>query len=478
MENDLSKFDFDIVIVGAGIAGCSAAASAAEQSKKANLRLRILIVERADKNNWGGNSRWTGALFRMLDEETLYPKIEEEFLSYSEGKINKALIKTFLENAIDSVKWLKSKGVEFEKPQTHYIAQKGSYIRPRGGGLSAILTLMNYAMSMGVQVVYETTAFKLNIDEEGRINGIWVRDKSGVGCIKAPVVILASGGFEGNEEMLCRYLGSNALKLKMYSPGEKYNKGEGIKMIEEIGGKLSGDFCYIHGGPADTRSNSIMPLVDIFPYGIIVNKLGQRFVDEGTDYVDDAANIIALNILRQPDNIAYLILDSKFKSIPKYERAILTDKPPIEANSINELAKLLGISFDSLLKTINDFNNSVQEGEFNPFIKDGKCTKGIDPPKSNWALRIDKPPFYAYPLSCALSHTVAGVAINNKAQVLSNDDIPIEGLYAAGEIVGFDYFKYVPGTSFFRGLVFGRIAGKEAVEYLIERFNLIKNEQI
>jgi tricarballylate dehydrogenase len=462
--------DFDIVVVGAGAAGTSAALSAAENARQAGVQLKILILDRTDSKNWGGNSRWTGGLFRMKDLENLPANIEEEFYSSSQGKVDRNVVQAFIKNATETIKWVSSKNVEFEKPVTHYLAQGGSYISPKGGGLAIIMALLKQAQQQDVSVAFETTAWKLALNEIGEVEGVYTRDKEGiVQTVRTHVVVLTCGGFEGNPEMLARHMGSKAYYLRMYSPGEYYNKGEGIAMVEEIGGKLSGHFGYMHVGPADPRSNTVMPLVDAFPYGIVVNKLGRRFADEGADFVDDNATEVASKILDQPDGCAFLICDQKFLAIPGWGRSLLTDQPPIEAKSIAELADKISIKKDALEQTIAQYNHSIQPGVFDPFRKDGKRTSGVEPPKSNWATPIDNPPLLCFPLVCALSHTCGGIATDAQGRVLTQDDKPIAGLFAAGEITGFYYHKYVIATSLFRAVVFGRIVGHEAVQYVMRK---------
>jgi tricarballylate dehydrogenase len=465
--------DLDVLIVGSGIAGTAAAVSAAEAAKESGVPLNIIVLDRADSKNWGGNSRWTGAFFQLEDDLTVPADLRNQFLEYSQGKADPKVVDTFLKRAVESVEWLRSKGVEFETkimPRTPYLTFTHNFVQPAGGGLSMILALDKVARGLGVQVAYETTAWKLSLDENGAVNGVFVRDREGkVAQVPSSTVILACGGFEGNPEMLASYLGPNAYALRMYSLGEQYNRGEGIRMVDEIGGKMAGQFGYVHGGPGDPRSSTTMPLIDCFPYGIIVNKLGKRFVDEGAEEIQDYAGVVGLSVLSQPDNLAYLICDQKLRAIPKWERSVLTDQPQIQSESLPELARLIGVPTETLVATVDEFNKSVQKGEYDPFRKDGKGTKGIDPPKSNWALPIDTPPFICYPISCYLSHTCGGIAIDEQSRALTKDDRPVPGLYAAGELTGIYYFKHVIGTSAFRALVFGRIAGAEAVKYVLSQ---------
>src|SRR5579875_188679 len=467
------EVDYDIVIAGAGIAGMAAAASAAESAEKIGEKISILVIDRADEKNYGGLSRWTGAFFQLENDFSISPMLEKEFIEFSKGKVDLKLLKTFLGNARETIEWLKEKGVEFETnimDKTPYIAWRYNFIHPKLGGFGILSALESTARRLGVNFAFETTALKLMLSEDGSINGLFVRVKDGsLIKLRTSAVILTTGGCEGDLGKLAQYLGANAYLLGMYSPGEYYNKGEGIRMVEEIGGKLAGQFGLNHVGVGDARSNAVMPVVNIFPYGILVNKRGKRFIDEGADYLPDHSNTVGLAILQQPDNLAYVICDQKINSIPNWKRAILSDHPPIICNTIEEISRIIGCSFSDLKKTIDDYNSSIKEGEFNPYRLDGKGTSGLEPPKSNWALPLDTPPFIVYPVRAILSHTCFGVAIDERCRVLNSDDKPINGLYAAGEIIGMEYFRYVMATSVFRACVFGKIAGKEAVNYVLNK---------
>jgi tricarballylate dehydrogenase len=210
------------------------------------------------------------------------------------------------------------------------------------------------------------------------------------------------------------------------------------------------------------RSGIAEPSVFNFPYGILVNRAGQRFVDEAPGTVDAYYERVTRRIFEQRDGIAYVILDAKHMRIPNYRLGIRTDKPPIEAGSIAELARKLGVPERALVQTVDEFNRACVPGNCRPLELDGVATKGVEPPKSNWALPIDEAPFHAYPIISANVFTFGGVKVDPKARVLDRDGEPIPGLYAAGETIGLYYGNYTGATSVLKGLVFGRIAGADA----------------
>ena len=265
--------------------------------------------------------------------------------------------------------------------------------------------------------------------------------------------------------MMFKYVGPNSHLTRPIAPGGLYNKGEGIEMALRIGAAPSGQFDAFHAETIDPRSGKVEASIFIFGYGILVNKNGERFLDEGANLSDLIYEDVAREILKQPGGVAYFIYDSKVEDISNYEKGLHTDRSPIKAQSIEDLASKLEIDPLKLEKTIDTYNAAVQEGPFDPFVLDGKGTIGIDPPKSNWALAIDKTNLFAMPIMCANVFTFGGLKVTPKAEVLNIDGYVIPGLYAGGEIIGFYYGSYVGSTSVLKGLVFGLKAGENAAEY-------------
>ena len=228
-------------------------------------------------------------------------------------------------------------------------------------------------------------------------------------------------------------------------------------MALEIGAKPAGQFDAFHAEPVDPRSKREEAAVMLYPYFILVDKNGNRFIDEGKTTIDEQYEEVARKIFYDlPDHIAYMIADKKMYDIPNYERAIETEQPPIVADTLEELAEKINVPKEQLIKTVEEFNKAVQPGEFQWDKKDGKQATGITPPKSNWAIPIDQGPFVAYPIVCSNVFTNGGLATDTHGRVLSQDNDPIPGLYAAGETAGIYYGKYPGGTSVLRGLVFGK----------------------
>jgi tricarballylate dehydrogenase len=233
-------------------------------------------------------------------------------------------------------------------------------------------------------------------------------------------------------------------------------------MALEVGAAPAGDFGAYHANPVDPRSGRPEAKVLIFPFGILVNKLAKRFADEAVGADHRIYDGMCHRIQNEPSGIAFAILDAKINDIPEYTRAVFTDKAPVQAQSIGELARKLGLPIAAFEETIRLYNAACRPGKFIATREDGLATVDLAIPKSNWARPIDSPPFIAYPLISATIITLGGIKTNAGAQVLNADGELIPGLYAAGAVTGIYYRQYVAATSVLRGMTFGRIAGAAA----------------
>jgi tricarballylate dehydrogenase len=201
-----------------------------------------------------------------------------------------------------------------------------------------------------------------------------------------------------------------------------------------------------------------------YPFSIMVNATGKRFLDEGADFRNYTYAKYGRVILSQPGQFAWQVFDAKVKAQLRDEYRI-RQVTKVTAQSLEELAgKLDGVDAKTALQELKAYNAAVrQDIPFNPNVKDGRCTEGLAINKSNWANTLDTPPFEAYAVTCGITFTFGGLKINTDAQVMSADGEPIPGLFAAGELVGgIFYFNYPGGTGLTNGAVFGRIAGASA----------------
>jgi tricarballylate dehydrogenase len=473
---------FDVVVAGCGVGGLSAAVTALERGAS------VAVLERAPQEERGGNTRYTEAYLRMKSDTEVTDDFEAHFAQNAGGYLDPALVDAtkvsrddwptivralsmadpevvaaFAAGCGPTVQWLKRLGVRFDFLPTQFLTKSQPRLLPVGGGLALLESLAARAEALGARFFYRTTARTLLQNDEGAVVGL-----TALGANHRPVqfrarsVVLATGGFEGNWEMLARYMGTHAIHLRPVARGGYYNKGEGIRMALAIGAAPSGDFSSFHAEPVDPRSGVAEASVFVFPYGVLVNRLGARFIDEAPGTVDAVYDTITKSIWRQPDGIAYAVFDRKLEEIPNYRLGLRTDQPPIEAATIEELAIKLGVSAGQLRRTIDRYNASCREGVFKPLELDGLATEGLDPPKSNWARPLEQAPFRAWPVIASCVFTYGGLKVDPCARVLDADGDVIPGLYAAGEVVGLYYKVYTGATSVLKGAVFGRLAGEDA----------------
>jgi tricarballylate dehydrogenase len=281
--------------------------------------------------------------------------------------------------------------------------------------------------------------------------------------------VLASGGFESNPEWRTRYLGPGWDLAKVR--GTRFNTGDGIRMALEAEAAPCGNWSGCHAVGWDRNAPEFGDLAvgdgfqkHSYPFGIMVNARGERFVDEGADFRNYTYAKYGAVILAQPGQFAWQIFDQKVMHLLRDEYRI-RQVTKVTANSLEELVgRLDDVNAAKALETLRSYNAAVRTDiPFDPNVKDGRRTEGLPVPKSNWANTIDAPPFEAYAVSCGITFTFGGLRITTDAQVLDTDGLPIPGLYAAGELVGgLFYFNYPGGTGLMSGAVFGRIAGASA----------------
>lgn len=374
---------------------------------------------------------------------------------------------------------MRSKGIRFEAMygrQAHKVDGKFKFFGGMvcafwGAGAGLVESLHRVVKQAGIRVLYDTSAISL-LYRNGRVTGVLAESAGENSEIKAGAVVLACGGFESNAEMRARYLGPNWDLAKVR--GTKFNTGGGLDMALNVGAMPCGHWSGAHAVGWDMNAPAFgeREVGDQFqkhsyPFGIMVNANGDRFVDEGADFRNYTYAKYGVEVLKQPGMFAWQIFDAKVVHLLRTEYHI-RQITKAEAGSLEELAdKLEGVNRKRFLETVSNYNRSVcREIPFNSVVKDGRCTKGLAIPKSNWANTIDEPPFQAYGITCGVTFTFGGVKISPRAAVqnVSGRDIP--GLYAAGEMVGgLFYFNYPSGTGLVSGAVFGRIAGTEAASY-------------
>jgi tricarballylate dehydrogenase len=461
---------FDVVIVGSGAAGLSAALGAAEETRAGGRAPSIAVLERSEEADRGGNTRYSPAYMRLSAPDRLAPQFADDMLAVSGGRSDPRIVARLAADAVATLEWIRGYGVQFHLPQTYFLTAAAPRIQPVGGGAGLIEILSAAARAAGVTMLCGTTAERLELDDRGALSAVQVRSGDGAPQrLPAKAVVLACGGYEASAAMLAASAGQAASEIRHISRGTGFNRGEGIRMALEAGAQRSGDWNGFHCEPVDPRSAAPEAVVLVYPYGIIVNRSGNRFCDEGGGRVDETWETLARTIAFEQENqIAFAIFDRRLHDIPGYERAIKSDVAPYRGKGLDELAAAAGIDPAGLAATIASYNAAAtgDETRFDPLRVDGlRAQPASGPPKSNWARPIDRPPFFAYPLAGAIAYTFGGIATSEEAEVIRDDGAPISGLYAAGEINGLFFNRAPGGTSVLRGLVFGKIAGRNAVAY-------------
>lgn len=449
-----------IVVIGSGVAGLSAALSAAENAAPGTS---IDLLERADPAEAGGLTRWTAAYLRLDELDVPAEGFVSDIVSFSDGRSPQWYPERLVEKLGETMSWASAHGATFDRLPTYFINSNRGRLQPVGGGKALLDVLLPAATERGVTVRYGTTATGLEYDGTKRLTGVRVAAEGGTEVIPADAVIIASGGFEGNPALLDDALGRKDRPLIPIAPGALFNTGEGITMAIDAGAKRSGEWGGFHAEPVDPRATHAEAIVMAFPYGILVDGQGRRFIDEGRGTIDETYEDTARAIWDLPGGTAYFISDGHFDDeVVRGREGILSRVPPVLADTVEDLAAELGLPGDALAATVAEFNAATDDSPMRWETPDGKSTTGLTPPKSNWATPLDRGPFFAYPVSCAIVFTYGGLATDENGRVVDENDEPLPGLYAVGECTGLYHGKYPGGTSVLRSMIFGRLAGIHA----------------
>ncbi|MBI4191646.1 MAG: FAD-dependent tricarballylate dehydrogenase TcuA [Betaproteobacteria bacterium] len=493
---------YDVIVVGAGNAALCAALAAREQGASA------LVLERAPQAERGGNTTYAGGGLLMVhhgleDIRKFVPDLTQEEIAntdfgeytteqyldligrMTEYRIDPDLAETLVRRSTDTVEWIRRKGIRFvpmyginsfkQQGRTKFFG--GLVISVSGGGQGLIAGQIKAAEKLGVAIRYNARATSLLHGQRG-VEGIGMTVDRIEQEIRAPAVVLACGGFEANREWRARYLGPGWDLAKVR--GTRYNTGDGLRMALAIGAQPYGHWSGVQATPWDLNApESAGDLVvgdgyhrRSYPLGIMLNKNGVRFLDEGADFANYNFGKYGRIILEQPGHAAWQIFDSKVLHLLNKAYRI-RQAAKVTADSLEELVgKIDGVNKQQPLKTVKEYNAAVKRDvPFDPTRKDGRGTESLAIPKSNWASTIDTPPFEAYGVTCGITFTFGGLKITPQAEVVDIEEKPIPGLYAAGEMVGgIFYFNFHGvGAGLTCGAVMGRVAGENAAHYAARR---------
>jgi tricarballylate dehydrogenase len=491
----------DVLVIGAGNAALCAALRAREEG------VSVAVLECAPEAERGGNTTYTAGAMRVVyggvdDLRRLMPDLsddeaavtdfgtytEEQFYAdmarVTEYRADPELVERLVTHSYETLAWMRTKGVRFMpiygrqafKVDGRFRFWGGLTVETLGGGPGLIASLTEACEREGIPIHYESRAVSLIHGDEG-VTGVRVR--RGMQTIDWPArtVIIASGGFEANVEWRTRYLGPGWDLAKVR--GTRFNTGDGIRMALEVGASPAGNWSGAHAVAWDMNAPEFGDLAvgdgfqkHSYPWGVMFNIRGERFIDEGADFRNFTYAKYGQVILRQPNQVAWQVFDAKVAHLLRDEYRI-RQVSVVRADTIEELAaRMEGIDTDRFVRTVAEYNAAVDQAvPFDPNVKDGRSTHGLEIPKSNWANTLDEPPFEAYMVTCGITFTFGGLRIDpDTAGVLDHDGRAIPGLFACGELVGgLFYFNYPGGTGLTSGSVFGRMAGASSAKAAVDR---------
>jgi tricarballylate dehydrogenase len=482
---------YDVLIVGSGNAACSAAHAALEKNA------RVGIIEKASKGNRGGNSALTGHMrfvFNGLEDirplvknttddelRTLLERMPhrteaelwDEIMHVTNNQSDEEMLQTHVTESLNTIQWLASKGHDWT-PAGGFKMPSDNILLMNGGGYGLQQRNFTKLEQDGAIFHYETSALDLIQDNHGHVTGVHAITPNGIVKFTAKAVVMACGSFEANPEMRARYLGAGWDTIHIR--GVPFNTGDGLRMALNMGAMPHGSWTTCHASPQDVCLPKFTIPISyttkksyaryMYPYSIMVNTNGDRFIDEAEDLRGRTYARMGRSILAQPGGVAFQILDSKARKMDIYPTnydAATTSK----ADTLEKLGEELGINnIPNFIDTVRNFNAAIQPGTFDPdrHKLDGKGTAGLTPRKSNYCLSIEEGPFEGFPVRCGMTFCFGGLKIDPaNAQVQHVAGRPIGGLYAAGEMAGGLWVgNYASGSGMMAGATFGRIAGTHA----------------
>ena len=462
----------------------------------------VVVLERAPAEDRGGNSRYTDGQMRVAfrgadDVRALAPDLTDEqmavsdFGTYTEeqffddmaritqDRTDPDLCEILVRHSYPTLSWMKNLGIRFMpnygrqafKVDGRFKFWGGAFMAAWGGGVGLVDSLYSIAEKKQIDIAYDAWVRDLIHSDQG-VGGVIVNLAGETRRLKAGAVVLACGGFEANAEWRARYLGPGWDLAKVR--GTKYNTGDGLSMALRIGAQPYGHWSGCHAAAwerhaTDFGDTTLTPSFqrNSYQWGIMVNAEGRRFLDEGADFRNYTYAKYGRMVLQQPGQYAWQVYDAKVVQflLSDYRTKHVTK---VSADTIEELAQKMGdVDSAPFATTVEEFNGAVQDQvSFDPNVKDGRGTKGLAIPKSNWANKLDTPPFEAFAVTCGVTFTFGGLRVNTDAQVMDTGHRSIAGLFAAGEMVGgLFYFNYPGASGLTSGAVFGRLAGRTAAQF-------------
>lgn len=474
----------DVLVVGGASAGWAAAFAAHEAGAG-----RVVVVEKAPRDQAGGNCRFSGMGFRFLHEGTedlleLLPEAErdadrdsvvlpytaEKFMAdlkrVTQDRIDPEIAATLVQDSREAIDWMTSLGHKWKlfhplkvDGRVHYNA--GKPIMPMEGGQGLVEHWIKIGEAAGIDFRCNSRLSAIYGNYRG-VHGARITGPDGDYDVEARSIIIASGGFQASASARARHLSAGADVMKVR--GSRHNTGEVLDMVVELGAKTSGQWQGAHASPIDFHSSDMEVAHGVnrygYTYGVSVNKEGQRFFDEGEAHRAYTYAKTGWAVLRQPGGMAYQIYDQVGLTLIPSD---YLGASPIEADTIRGLADKINMDASTLESTLAEYNASCTSSvEFDPAKEDGRGTVGLAQKKTNWAVPIEQGPYVAYEVTGGITFTFGGLAVDRSARVLNTNGDPIEGLYANGDVAGLFYHNYPSCSGMTRNVVFGGRAGVDA----------------
>ena len=462
--NSPTQKSWDVIVVGGGNAALCAAIEAAEKNKS------VLLLESAPKPYRGGNSRHTRN-FRCMHEQPVSKLTEsyledeymQDLLKVTRHNTDEQLARMTIQHSSDCLGWMEDHGVRFQHSLSGTLSLSRTNAFFLGGGKALVNAYYHTVEKLGVSIIYNATVTQLAINKQ-RFESVNIDIDGQTSTVFGRAVVLASGGFQADREWLARAWGPSAKNFLIR--GTPYNRGVVLKNMLDQGAQSVGDPTQCHAVAIDGRAplydGGIVTRLDCVPFSIVVNNAGRRFYDEGEDVWPKRYAIWGRLVAAQPEQVAFALIDDR--TIPLFMPSVF---PPVSADSIAELAKLLQLPVKQTEQTVNSYNKACTEGSFHPTRLDGLSTHALEPPKSNWARPIVQPPFHGYMLKPGVTFTYLGLKVDQTARV-QRADKPFDNIWAAGEIMAGSILGegYLAGFGMTIGTVFGRMAGQQAAAYV------------
>ena len=454
--------DADVLVVGGGNAAMCAALEAADRGA------RVVVLESAPEHMRGGNTRHTRNIRCAHDTSDRYSpgaykddEFLEDLIGVTGGPENLDLAKFAIRQSHKIPDWMTHHGVNWQQPLAGTLSLGRTNRWFLGGGKALLNAYYKAARLRDIKIRYDAQVTDM-IVENGAFKALSLKNGTSQELVGGHAVIIASGGFEANIEWLRKYWG--AAVDNFIVRGTPYNQGTMLAKLLEVGAKSIGDPKGFHAVAVDARApkfdGGIVTRLDAIPFGVVVNRCALRFYDEGQNIWPKRYAIWGRLIAEQPDQIAYCIVDAKTINSflpPMYE--------PYSANSLEALASILKLDPQTFVKTIEGYNRAAAGNDSAKMeVLDGVATRGIEPCKSNWAMTIDRPPFFGLPLKPGITFTYMGVTIDEHGRVIDRAGRPFKNVYAAGEIMAGNILTkgYLAGFGLTIGSVFGQLAGQQA----------------